>query len=693
MTADWPEPGLTVLDAATLAVREEHDSEVRQVYDLAPFGGPRGLALAQHDPLARGDAPRYGYVLSYDLPEGSGTEPGVPRSHAVGADPVRVVPVPGAPFLLTADSGTNGIHVVNPLGDRRSLAVCDAPREIAVSADGRRTAVVCWRGRGAPVSQVLLLDSDYEARPWPRLERLAQVEVAGGGGGTLRAAARAPVGGRPYRRPPDRLRRRSARAGRRGAGGRAARGPGDHHDEPPPVRAGARRSAAAPATAGGARRDGRSGGSFPSLSWTEVVSWQEAAATAGGDGEAAVRPVERSRRIAAWLGPDGELRRRDAAGTVRIAAGGDAVTLDAEGRFWTTSRQDLLGVVLALPAMAPEEAVRRLAGDVPGGTGVVNGIAVDRVTEVEEGGTRYLVVGADPAGERVSQLWIDLDRGLPVQPVERFPVFGGAHRGGGPPEIAETELSDWRSVGPGGPPLPRTLRRTLEGRWVQHARLAEVRMARRRPGSLFYVARLGGVRPGDGLFAAAPGAAVARGSPPLANPFAGAAPYASTLRRAAPTSPGHRTPASTASPSRCPCRSTTCSTAGSPCSTTVPAGVRIRRRPRRVSRRHDGVLVAPYPWLDGHRLALTAWGTASSPTASTRRRCSGSSSAGAAHPAHGRGLTRRAGRPLPSRSTIGRPGGRSTAAAARRAGRSCGPGRRHGPGVPGAPSGSPTRRG
>ena len=220
------------------------------------------------------------------------------------------------------------------------------------------------------------------------------------------------------------------------------------------------------------------------------------------------------------------------------------------------------------------------------------------------------MVGADPAGERVSQLWIDLDRGLPVQLVERFPVFGGAHR-------ARRTAGDRRDRA-----LPRAQRRP--------GRAAAAADAAAHPRPVVGPARAArrgadGVDAGRGAFSTSPASAASvqatvsspprpgppwpAGSPPLANPFAGAAPYASNP----PTSGAHLAWAPDAGvhrvPVPLPLQVHHLLDGGVALQYDCPSGCPdLVADLVALSRRHDGVLVAPYPWLDGHRLALTAWG-------------------------------------------------------------------------------------
>lgn len=651
LTAHWPGRELTEVDPATLEVVSSHDTEVGQIYDVAPFGtdGER-LLMVQYDPMGLGPVPRYGYVLSYHRP-GEDEKPGVPVSHPVGVSPVRVVPVPDQPFFLTADSGTNGIHVINDLGDRRALAVCPAPREIALAPGGDLAAVVCWRGRRERTSRVVLLATDFTARPWPELTTLAEAEVVGG----LVAAQLSSAG--------DRLWVVDETGGRllafdtaavRDAEGDDGDGlepvaeipVGDHPTdlvlarlapedleaaaEPPPERQALLQALASLAE----ERP------LEDLSWTETAHWREPAeegddgggGEGGEDGEGDGEPemIERSREVAVELAPPGTLRTTAPDGAVRLAAGGHAVTLDPAGRYWVTPRQDLLGVVLALPALGPQEAVRRLAGDVEGSPYLATGIAVDRGLEVREDGVPYRVVGAGAGGERVSQLWIDLEEGLPTNLVEAFPAFGGggggAHGGGEPPQVAETHLLDYAPVEEaGGYPLPRSLRRVVEGNWVQDADVSAVRADRGLAALRFDPVRLGGVEPAlDELFAPAGVGALAasgEGGPgeavpvqirrePLGSPLAPHPPYPSNPPTSGvylpwpPRSGVHRVPVPL------PLQVHHLLDGGAALVHDCPAGCPdLVAELEAVAARRDGVLVAPYPWLpDGARLAVTAWG-------------------------------------------------------------------------------------
>lgn len=620
LTADWPARRLAAVDPRTLEVRERRDTGIQEVYDLAAFGDAGRLLIAQHDPMARGPAPHYGYVLSYRWSgETAGT---APLSHPVGADPLRVVPVPGQPFFLAAAAGTDGIHLINELGDVRALKVCPAPREIALAPDGGRLAVLCWRGRGARTSRVVLYDADFTARPWPRLERRGELQVHGGlvaadfaADGRLVAVDRS--GGRLLVLSTEPLTVRAelpagpeptdvvvARRPRRLLTAAAA---------PSPERRRLREALAAVAARGAGFRD---------LTWTETATWP-----LPDSGEDGTEERLAHRRTTLSLRPPDALRSELEGGGLRLAADGHAVALDAAGRFWVTPRQDLLAAVLTLPAADPEgdpdAALRRLAGDVDGAPFLSNGIAVDRVREVAERGVRYLVVGADSDGEPVSQLWIDLDAALPVQLVEAFPVFGDAdpHAGGTPPRVTETHLEDWRAT-PSGALLPRRLRRIVEGSWQQEVMVREVAADRDLPAERFDLRRLGGVEPAAGELFATP-AAVAGAPPgpgravpvlrlaePVGSPLAPQPPYPSnppTSGAWLPWSPDagvHRLPVPL------PLQVHHLLDGGTALLYDCPRGcAALQAALTAVAARRDRVLVAPYPWLpEGSRLAVAAWG-------------------------------------------------------------------------------------
>lgn len=620
-TFDWPEPTLYTIDSTTLAPAGERLTGVREVYDLgmAPGGG---LVLAQYDPVSRGPVPRYGYVLSYDH-RAEDPDAVSPVSRPTGASPVDVVPVPGQPFLLTADRGTNGLTLLNELGDRRALAVCRGPRRVVLSRDTHRMAVVCWEEAGRHLSEVLVFDADFAARPWPTLEKRAETAIPGGlvaadfdaAGERLFAVDR--TGGRLLELDAASLELvREIPVG----------------DAPTDVVVAALPRGVRDGLAAG---DGESrrllrqalermrgeGSPVRELAWTETISWFETPPAeeeeTQGEDAAPPEPVENSRTLRVALRAPDAMRTETTEGGVRLAAGGHSLSLDRDGRFWVTPRQDLAAVVYLLPTLPVDEAIRQLAGDVPGSPFLRTGIAVDLVSEVNEDGHTSWVVGARPEGDRVAQLWIDAETGRPTNLVEQFPVFGGSGHGGGAPEIAETKFYDFRPVAR-GLSLPTRLERIVQGEWLQHARLDAFAPDPGLPPESFDPALLAGVEPA-GLFAPAATALAADGLPglplpldlppePVVSPLAPYAPYRTSPPTSGPYLPYAAEWGVHPIPVPLPLQVHTLLDGGVALLYRCPGGCpELQDRLGEVAAQRDFVLVAPYPWMDS-KLALAAWG-------------------------------------------------------------------------------------
>jgi YVTN family beta-propeller protein len=581
LTFDWPGSGLVSVDAATFARLEERVTEVPQVYDLAPAADGGTLYMVQFDPEARGPRPRYSYALS--LP--SEGEPGAtPVSLRTGLSPVAVRALRKDPFLITADSGTNGLSLINHNGDGRAVPACPAPRAVILSADETRMAVACWRGEGARQSQVVVYRTHFGARPWPEItqtgtatvdgavvagsfspagDRLYLVDRTGGrlleaDPGTLKLLREIPVGDLPVdvaiapveTRARDRLREKSR----------------------------ARQKVEAALA-----RLREQGHPFRNLSWTEAVE---------------------TRRLKAFLQPPDSFLLVTEEGSVRLAAGGDTVSIAPDGRFWVSPRQELISTVYALPGLAVDEAVRRLAGDVPGSPWLHAGIAVDIVADTAEV-QGALLVGAPREGQRVSQLWIDAGSGRPERLLEQLPVLRAGGHGSEAEGMVETELHDWKQSG--GVWMPSRLVRVLDGQLRQEVRIEDVAVDSGLPAGFFDLERLGGlgIRPKPG--------SVARTVPVLphgylAHPREPHPAYASDPPTSGPRLRSiadwgvHRLPVPPELQAHnlehggvliqynCP----------EPCPD-------LAAQLEEIARQRDFVLVAPYPRMDS-RIALTAWG-------------------------------------------------------------------------------------
>lgn len=676
-TFDWPRKDLARIegvDTRNPSVAAELPTMIKQAYDVAPVPHWRSIApsegktaerlfVAQFDPIAEGPVPRYGSVAALDpfvdldaTGEPGESPPPTPQPETIptGRSPLRVVPVPGQPFVLTADSGTNGITLINELGDRRVLAVCPAPREILLAPELDRMVVLCWDDRGRHASRVVSFRSDFTARPWPELERESESSVPGG----LVAGAFHPDGERVY--AVDRAGGRMVELGLpgleltsttptgeepldvavvevpRGALEALRTGESEDRELLREVIARARRAGAPEG------EDARAG--FRDLSWTETTTWLEdpedpaepsADGTAGEGNEEDMEPVERSRTVRlALLAPDG-LRTELPEGGARIARGGVSVSLDAAGRFWVAPRQDLATAVYNLPNLTVDEAIRHLAGDVPGSRFLRGGLAVDLVSEVHEEGRRFYVLGARPGpieGSEEgppSQLWIDAETGLPTNLVEQFPVFeAGGHAQGAAPRAAETKFYDFERVGEAGTLMPRRLERIVDGEWLQHVQLSDFAVDRGLEESRFDPARLGGVEPAEGaLFrpdvpemvaassrSSGPGRAVTVQHPaePLGSPLARHAPYPSSPPTSGPYLPFTADWGVHDAPVPLPLQVHNLLDGGVALQYDCPGGCPdLVERLEELADRHDFLVVAPYPWIGASkdaRLAATAWG-------------------------------------------------------------------------------------
>lgn len=578
LTFDWPGSGLVAVDPHTFARLEERVTEVPQVYDLAPAADGGTLYMVQFDPEARGPRPRYSYALS--LPAAG--EPGAaPVSLRTGLSPVAVRTLRKDPFLITADSGTNGLSLINNNGDGRAVPACPAPRAVIVSPDETRMAVTCWRGEGARQSQVVVYRTGFGARPWPEITQTGTATVDGAvvagtfspAGDRLYLVDR--TGGRLLEADPETLKLlREIPVGDLPVDVAVAPVEEQARDR---LRGKSRARQKVEAALARLREQSRP---FRDLSWTEVV-------TSGAD----------TRRLKAFLQPPDRFRLVTEEGSVRLAAGGDTVSVAPDGRFWVSPRQELISTVYALPGLPIDEAVRRLAGDVPGSPWLHAGIAVDVAAEVQGA----LLVGAPREGQRVSQLWIDRTANRPSRLLEQLPVFRAGGHGPDAEGMVETELQDWREW------MPSRLVRVLDGQIRQEVRIEGVAVDAGLPDELFDPARLGGLglRPKPGT--------VARTVPVLPHPYLDSPrephpAYASDPPTSGPRLPYladwgvHRLPVPPELQAHnlehggvliqynCP----------EPCP-------ELAAQLEEIARQRDFVLVAPYPRMES-RIALTAWG-------------------------------------------------------------------------------------
>jgi uncharacterized protein DUF3105 len=619
LTFSWPSSRFDILDAGDFVQVKERVTEIPQVYDAAPDPDGKTLYLVQFDPMTRGPRPRFGYLLAYPYLEENAAR-AEPVSYRTGQSPAAVKVLRTGPFLLTADRETNGLTLLNRLGDGRAVPTCPAPQALVLSTDERRLLVFCWAGEGARQSQVVSYRTDFTTRPWPTIQQERTAEIDG----ALVAGSFAPRGDRVY--AVDRTGGRVVELDPKTLEIQREIASGDLPVDLALVEVPAAvRDRLAAGGEGAARRRvrevlekvARQGRKFASLSWTETVRWSEPAGAKSGQGR--TLPVEKTRRLRSYLAPPDRLRVETEEGGIRLAAGGDTLAIERDGGFWTAPRQELAALVYALADLPVDEAVRRLAGDVPGSPYLRGGIAVDLVTEIEEQGARYVVIGAAQRGERVSQLWVDEGTFRPAKLIERFPVFARqGHGEAGFQGIVETRFVDFGQPGYG--PLPARLERLLDGRFRQQIAIGDVALDRPFQDELLDLSRLGGIPRPSGLFL--PAAAVAGnapGQPGRAVPILAVADYLRSPQEphppylSSPPTSGPRLPELAdwgvhAIPVPLELQAHNLEHGGVALQYNCPRPCpELVRDLAAIARRHDNVLVAPYPWMDA-RLALSAWG-------------------------------------------------------------------------------------
>ena len=677
LTFNWPSSDLHRIEQ----VESDHpqvtsidSTRVKQAYDMAPGPGGYDLYIAQYDPIGKGPVPRFEAIAALDprtvddsvksedaeaahdagrTEETGETEspamghPALyePRSIGTGRSPRKVVTVPGQPFVLTADSETNGITLINRNADRRVFAVCPAPLDLLLSPDNSRMVVLCWNQDGHHASQVVSFKADFSHRPWPDLTKESETEVTG----ALVAGAFDPsgkhvlaldrLGGRMVELSVPELQvTRTMEAGDEPLDVAVVEVPAAVRDRLENGESETRRKVREAFERMKKASAGDAGdGAFDTLAWTERVTWlaPPEEGDSGKDGEnAEADPIEQTRETLTVLHAPDIVRTEIPEGGVRLAAGGHSLSLDPDGRFWVTPRQDLASEVYSLPNLSVDEAMRAFAGDVPGSPFLRGGLALDVVDEVEESGQRFLVIGARPGDgspgmdlppAAVSQLWIDPETGRAAALVEQFPVFEAGGHGSSAPKAAETKFYDYAPVGPGGetgPVMPRRLERVVGGDWVQHVQLQDFHLDPDLPAALFDPAQLGDKQPAPGAIFhggkvdrqpaanGQPGWAIAteNAPDPIQSPLAPFRPYLTSPPTSGPYLPFTADWGVHALPVPLPLQVHNLLDGGIAlqyhCPTGCPGLVDALSE---IARSHDDVIVAPYPWMEA-KLAATAWG-------------------------------------------------------------------------------------
>lgn len=659
LTFNWPTSALYQVDTRSFERLSEQYTEVPRVYDLALDPGGETdegelwlpqLFMVQHDPMA-GRAHRiYAYLLAFPYTLEDPAQAAA-VSLRTGYSPLDVQ-VLSEPFVLTADSETNGLSLLNRWRDGRAIPSCEAPRALLVAPDESRMVVPCWRGDGHPTSQIAAYSTDFTTRPWPTLTQDAGITIDG----ALTAGAFSPDGERVYLAD-----RTGARLWELDASSLEVLREIPTGDVPVAVTVVELPARARDRLLEGSSRSRRtarealaklqaSSASFTDLAWTETATWlepdpeaagedetsdeesgEETAETPGeeetpeGETEEEAAPeekppmIEQQRTLRHFLRGPGWSRTESEDGGIRLARGGHTVAIEPDGRFWVTPRQELISYVYALPNLSLDEAVRHLAGDVPGSPFLRAGIALDLAEEATVDGERYYILGAPAEGARTSQLWIDADSGRPINLVEQIPVFRArGHEGDTFFGIVETRFHGFAEAG-AGVWMPTQLDRVTDGQWSMEVVLGDVEVDPGLPEERFSLARLGGETP-DGLFDPAPEVAPVASSdgpglavPPLEaqdleNHLSPHPPYNSSPPTSGPLLYDladwgvHRTPV----PLELQVRNLEQGGVAVQYNCPEPCPDLVARLEELVYQR-ERVLVAPYPWMEA-RIALTAWG-------------------------------------------------------------------------------------
>lgn len=524
VTYSWPNPDLYVVDAKSYKMLERRPTEISRIYDLTARHDNAGFYMTRHDPVTKGQRERYEYLLFLPYrPDKHITTP--PASYPVGLSPTRITKAK-EPFVLTADSETNGVSVVNVLGDTQPVPACPAPKSVILSEDEKRMAVVCWEGVGVRESQIVLFNTDFSARPWPTIEKFSETVIKGG----VVAGSFSPVGDRLF--VADQMNKQLVELDTKTLAVVRTIPTGDVPTDVIIVSATAdqvnryrtqetsgrkllkqvlakaiqarrgftdvtwqeRRIIKAVQTGGDAKpKDGHDDGHKHEGDLTPApVQVQKVALDPPAPAESFTETAKLKGHIKGLASYRGESDN----GVIRVADGGVNISIINDGRFWVTPRQEMLPVVYALSNFTVDEAIRHLAGDIPGSPYMRSGIAVDVVAEVTEGHHKFIVIGTREQGARVPQLWIDAVTGLPSDLVEKFPVIEKV-AGHGEEEqfrgIIETKLYDYEKSEKGYL-LPARTERVVDGKYTEHVALTEIKTDTGLSGELFDVAVLGGVK-------------------------------------------------------------------------------------------------------------------------------------------------------------------------------------------------------
>ncbi|HSR51540.1 MAG TPA: DUF3105 domain-containing protein [Acidobacteriota bacterium] len=651
LTLSWPDSALHTLDGDSLQSLGQQVTEVSRAYALALDSSGDKLWMAQFDPMAEGPRQRYAYLVSYSLDQRRDSRDS-PGSQPTGRSPVDIVPVEGHPFLLTADRGTNGLSLINRLGDGRAVPACRAPQKVVLSPDQTRMAVLCWDRGETRFSEIVSYRTDFTTRPWPTIAQEKTRRLQAG----LSRGRFSPDGQRLYLldEPGGRLLEIDPHGLQTLRELPVGDAPRDFVIISTPLsrrdRLATDAEAVRPMLRQALRAVLESGQSFRDLTWTETVRVMKEDApsesdTDGNEAGEAEAPMEPEAGEALASEGDRSLSREgpavDGGGEVveeytlqislrapdrlrsksdevlRLGAGGWSMAVGEQGRFWTTPRQELAWLIPSLPNFPLQEAVRQLAGDVSGSPFLRGGLAVDLVTRLEEDGRDFYLIGALRADQPGSQLWIDAQSGYPAKLVEQFPLYRpsghGAESFSG---LAETRYFDWKRHD-SGVYLPRRLQRFSAGR-LQEVEISGIAVNSGLPSRGVDLTALGGIKATPELIAPArpdpvpdrPGLAYPILDAPgyLHHPRAPHIPYNSNPPTSGPRLSGLAEWGPHPIPVPLELQVHNLEHGGILIQYNCPQGcAELVARLESFIEDRDRVLLAPYPLMDS-RLALTAWG-------------------------------------------------------------------------------------
>ena len=528
VTFSWPRSGLYRVDPENGDNLGVKVTEISKIYDLVQRQDSAGFYMTRFDPQSKVEGERYSYIINYPYdPKSSTPSPVSPGSLRTGLGPTSIVVSTKEPFLLTADSETDGLSLINTHGDGRGVPTCPAPQAILLSPDETKMAVLCWRGLGIRESHVVLYETDFSVRPWPAITEVNAAPIKGG----LVEGSFSADGDKLY--VLDQLNRELIELDGKTLETRRSFSTGDVPMDvelvqvPLSVRDNLLNS------------EGRSrqlvkkvikqmqsvSAPYADLSWRETASWKVDSDDADlkekdEENDTEIKPVQDpaapTQRMQYYKGPNW-LRTEAEGGLVRLAQAGTSVSILEDGRFWVTPRQNLLSSLYGLSNLSVDEAIQRLAGDVPGSPYLRSGIAMDVIMEFEEKEEkdssradhdhqheedhephRYYVIGANETGQAVPQLWVDANTGYPANLIEKFPVNkaegheveGESKRFGG---IIETKFYDYKKIDKMYS-MPGRLERVLDNGSTEEVKIDQVKINSGIPDEKFDLALLGDTR-------------------------------------------------------------------------------------------------------------------------------------------------------------------------------------------------------